>query len=80
MRISCGTRREAAGMTDQLYSVEEAAGTLGISPLTLGDWLRAGKIVGTKIGRKWRITERDLQAFIDAGRRKGPCAGTDSTQ
>ena len=59
-------------MTDRLYSVAEAADTLGISPLTLGDWLRAGKIIGTKIGRKWRITESDLQAFIDAGRRARP--------
>lgn len=67
-------------MTDRLYSVAEAAAVMGISPLTLGDWLRAGKIVGTKIGRKWRITESDLQAFIDAGRREKPCGGTDQTQ
>jgi excisionase family DNA binding protein len=53
---------------EKLYSVEEAAEALGISPLTLGDWLRAGKIIGTKIGRKWRITESDLQAFIDKNR------------
>lgn len=66
-------------MTERLYSVEEAAEALGISPLTLGDWLRAGKITGTKIGRKWRITERDLQAFIDAGRRANRCAGTNQT-
>ena len=66
-------------MTERLYSVEEAAEAMGISPLTLGDWLRAGKIVGTKIGRKWRITERDLQAFIDAGRRGNRCAGTSQT-
>ena len=66
-------------MAEKLYSVEEAADTLGISPLTLGDWLRGGKIVGTKIGRKWRITESDLQAFIDAGRRGNGCAGTKQT-
>ena len=66
-------------MTERLYSVEEAAEAMGISPLTLGDWLRAGKIVGTKIGRKWRITESDLQAFIDAGRRANRCAGTNQT-
>ena len=54
---------------ERLYSVEEAAEALGISPLTLGNWLRAGKIIGTKIGRKWRITESDLQAFIDKNRR-----------
>ena len=53
---------------EKLYSVEEAAGALGISPLTLGDWLRAGKIIGTKVGKKWRITESDLQAFIDKNR------------
>lgn len=59
-------------MTERLYSVAEAAAVMGISPLTLGDWLRAGKITGTKIGRKWRIAESDLQAFIDAGRRTRP--------
>jgi len=53
---------------EKLYSVEEAAELLGISPLTLGNWLRAGKITGTKIGRKWRITDSDLQAFIEKNR------------
>ncbi len=53
---------------EKLYTVEEAAEALGISPVTLGDWLRAKKITGTKIGRKWRITESDLQAFIERNR------------
>lgn len=53
---------------EKLYSVEEAAELLGISPLTLANWLRAGKITGTKIGRKWRITDSDLQAFIEKNR------------
>lgn len=53
---------------EKLYSVEEAAGVLDISPVTLGDWLRAGKIIGTKIGRQWRITESDLRSFIEDSR------------
>ena len=53
---------------EKLHSVEEAAEVLGISPVTLGDWLRAGKIIGTKIGRQWRITESDLQSFIEDSR------------
>jgi len=53
---------------EKLYTQEEAAEALGISPLTLGNWLRAGKIIGTKVGKKWRITENDLQAFIDKNR------------
>ena len=54
---------------ERLYTQEEAAEALSVSVKTLGNWLRAGKIIGTKIGRKWRITESDLQAFIDKNRR-----------
>lgn len=52
-------------MGDILLTQEEAANRLGISKLTLGNWLRAGKIRGAKMGRLWRITEADLQAFIE---------------
>ncbi|MPM45200.1 hypothetical protein SDC9_91886 [bioreactor metagenome] len=53
---------------EKLYTQEEAATLLSIAPKTLGDWLRSGKIVGTKIGRKWMITETDLEDFIKKGR------------
>ncbi len=55
-------------MVERLYSIPEAAEVLGISPITLGDWLRAKRITGTKIGRKWKITESDLQEFIERNR------------
>ncbi len=53
---------------EKLYSKEEAAELLHISPLTLEGWLRKGKIVGVKVGRKWCVSEPDLQAFIDKNR------------
>mgnify|MGYP001180651001 CR=1 FL=1 len=53
---------------EKLYTIEQAAEFLAISPATLGDWLRAKKITGTKIGRQWRITDSDLQAFIEKNR------------
>ena len=53
---------------EKLYTVQEASEALGISPLTLGKWLREGKITGTKLGKLWRITESDLQDFINKNR------------
>ena len=53
---------------EKLYTVQEASEVFGVSPLTLGRWLREGKLVGTKIGKQWRITETDLQDFINKNR------------
>ena len=53
---------------ERLYTLKEASEALGISPLTLRKWIIAGQIVGTKIGKQWRITESDLQDFISKNR------------
>ena len=53
---------------ERLYTLKEASEALGISPLTLRKWIIAGQIVGTKIGKQWRVTEQDLQDFINKNR------------
>ena len=50
---------------DKLLTQKEVAERLTLSPKTVGDWLRAGKLKGIKIGRLWRVKESDLQRFID---------------
>ncbi|MCX5888253.1 MAG: helix-turn-helix domain-containing protein [Deltaproteobacteria bacterium] len=52
---------------DQLLTPEETAARLKISRLTLGDWLRSGKLKGVKVGRLWRVRESDLEAFLKEG-------------
>jgi excisionase family DNA binding protein len=52
---------------DRLLTPEEVAERLRISHLTLGNWLRSGKLKGVKVGRLWRVRERDLEAFLDRG-------------
>jgi len=48
-----------------LLTVEEAAKTLKIHPVTLRNWLRKGKIRGVKIShRGWRIPESALEEFL----------------
>jgi excisionase family DNA binding protein len=54
---------------EELFTVEQAAAILQLSPKTLKDWLRAGKLTGCKVGRLWRVKPADLEAFIQASRR-----------
>jgi excisionase family DNA binding protein len=51
---------------DELFSVEEAAAKLKLAPKTLRDWLRTGKLPGVKMGKRWLIREKDLEAMIQA--------------
>lgn len=53
-----------------MYSTEQAAEILEISPLTLTKWLRVGKIRGVKLGRVWRIPESALEELAQSGTRK----------
>jgi excisionase family DNA binding protein len=53
---------------DDLLTAEQAAAILQLSPKTIKDWLRAGKLTGCKIGRAWRVKPADLEAFIQAAR------------
>ncbi|MGV8123497.1 MAG: helix-turn-helix domain-containing protein [Candidatus Xenobiia bacterium LiM19] len=64
--------KESEGMTmvvEKLYTPKEAAQDLGWAEKTVLDYLRAGKLPGVKMGREWRIKEKDLQAYVDALKR-----------
>jgi excisionase family DNA binding protein len=52
---------------DQLLTPEEAAARLKMSRLTIGDWLRSGKLQGVKVGRLWRVRESELEVFLKGG-------------
>ncbi len=54
---------------EKMYSTEQAAELLEISPLTLTKWLRVGKIRGVKLGRVWRIPESALDEIAQSGTR-----------
>ncbi len=51
-------------MAERLLSREEVAERLGLSPLTVGDKLRAGELPGFHVGRLWRVREADLDAYV----------------
>jgi excisionase family DNA binding protein len=51
--------------TERLLDPEEIAARLGLSPLTVRDMLRAGKLTGAfHLGRLWKMREEDLNKYI----------------
>jgi excisionase family DNA binding protein len=52
---------------DPVLTPEQVAERLHISRLTVGNWLRSGKLKGVKVGRLWRVRESELEAFLKEG-------------
>ncbi len=49
----------------QFLTPKEVAGILGVHPKTVHQWLRTGRLPGTKISyRAWRISRSALEQFI----------------
>ncbi|WP_292370795.1 helix-turn-helix domain-containing protein [Methanoregula sp. UBA64] len=49
----------------QFLTPKEVAGILGVHPKTVHQWLRTGKLPGTKISyRAWRISRSAFEQFI----------------
>jgi len=49
----------------KVYTVQEVARILRVSPLTVLRYIKLGKLKARRIGRGYRITERDLALFLD---------------
>lgn len=57
-------------MTEKYYSPEEVAARFNLKPPAIRKWIREGKLKAIKFGRLWRISEEELQRFIEAGKGK----------
>ncbi len=49
-----------------LYTVEEVAEILKVTPRTLYNYIKNKELEAVKIGKYWRIKHSSLQAFIDS--------------
>jgi excisionase family DNA binding protein len=50
------------------YTIKQAAEVLQINEETARKLARQGRLQGSKIGRHWRFTERDLEQFLERQR------------
>lgn len=47
------------------FTVDEIAETLRVNPQTIRRYLQSGKLNGVKLQGSWRISDADLQNFIE---------------
>lgn len=53
-------------MDEKLYTMQELAEHFKVTPRTIFNWRKAGKIKGTRIGgRYWRFTESAVKAAME---------------
>ena len=66
-------------MEQTMLTVDQVAERLKVNEQTVRRWLREGQLEGVAFGGRtgWRISEADLQAFLDA-RRFAQGAGEDA--
>lgn len=48
----------------ELYDVQELAGILGLQVLTVRRMLKAGKIRGRKLAKRWYVTSESLREYF----------------
>ena len=54
----------------KLLTPTDVANSLQVNERTVTQWLRKGHLRGFKIGKEWRISPDDLQAFLEASANK----------
>ncbi len=57
-------------MSEKMYSVEEAAAALGLSPATVRSYCSQGKIQAAKVGRSYQISPKILQDWVVSSKKE----------
>ncbi len=56
----------------KLLTPTDVANRLQVNERTVTLWLRKGHLRGFKVGKEWRISPDDLQAFLEASANMPP--------
>ena len=59
-------------MNEKLLTPTDVANRLQVNERTVTLWLRKGHLRGFKVGKEWRISPDDLQAFSEASANMPP--------
>ena len=51
----------------ELLTVDEVADFLRVKPSTVYEWAKQGKIPASKVGRLWRFSRKDVEAWVRNG-------------
>ncbi|MEV5612966.1 helix-turn-helix domain-containing protein [Streptomyces sp. NPDC052225] len=62
-------------MQRQYYSLDQVADLLGLHVRTVRGYVREGRLKATQVGRRYRVTREDLEAFTGAPAAPRPAGG-----
>lgn len=51
----------------KVYTLDEIAELLHVTRRTLYTYVKDGKLKAVKVGKYWRVTEKNLEAFLSKG-------------
>ena len=57
---------------DRIYNLEEVADILQVHVQSVRRYIKSGALRAAKIGKAYRVQEKDLQAFIEARIKDAP--------
>lgn len=57
-------------MEKKYYTKKETAEIFGVHPKTVERYLLAGKLQGARLGKGWKISEEDIQAFYESAKKE----------
>lgn len=58
-------------MTDiKVYTLDEVADILKVTKRTLYSYIKAGTLPAVKMGKYWRVSQENLQAFVNGTEQK----------
>ena len=61
----------ASNKTMKVYTLEELVEVLHVTRRTLYNYIREGKLKAVKMGKYWRVTEKQLEEFLSPSNQKG---------
>ena len=53
---------------NEILTVQEVADYLKVKPTTMRQWIRQGELEANKFGGEWRVSDEQLQAFMEKHR------------
>jgi excisionase family DNA binding protein len=64
-------RSKEVSFLKPLLTTEQVSEILQILPKTVREYIRDGKLPASKFGKVWRVSEEDLEQFIERQRKGG---------
>ena len=65
------TKKQNSHASSGMLTVDEVAEYLRVSRATICRWCGTGKLPAFKVGKSWRVQQKDLDHYIDQQREMG---------